>query len=148
MKKDDINISDSEIIVMKVIWSKGFATSREVIETITKATSWKPTTIKTMLTRLVEKNALRVEKQGNKNYYYPISSQNLTYESFFDDAVYKVCNKSVGDMIVYLLSSNELSSDDLNNIKIALENKNANDNLKCNCIEKFGVCNCRDCSKN
>lgn len=146
MENLNIPISDSELSIMKVIWSKGCATSREVIDILEISKNWKPTTIKTMLSRLVEKKALKIEKENNKYIYYPLSNQNKIYKSIFDDAVYKVCNKSVGVMIKYLIESNELSSDDIKNIEIALKNKPANNNIKCNCIEKFGVCNCVDCS--
>lgn len=139
-------ITESEIIIMKVIWSKNPISSREIIKTVNIAKDWKPTTVRTLINRLVEKKKVNVKKIGNKNLYYPNISQKEVYESIFDDAVYHICNKSVGDMITYLISSNDLSSKDILNIENALKSKTPNDNIKCNCIEKFGVCNCEDCS--
>ena len=75
MTKGKINISEAELEVMKVIWSKNKpVTSLDIIEAF-EYKGWKKTTIGTFLTRLVEKGALSAEKQGKLYYYTPLISQ-------------------------------------------------------------------------
>ena len=65
----DINISEAEWEVMRVVWSNGHTTSKFVIDTLGEEKSWTPSTIKTLLSRLVEKGFLETTKQGNKFLY-------------------------------------------------------------------------------
>jgi BlaI family penicillinase repressor len=58
-------ISETEWEIMRVIWAAAPRTAAQVIEALTrKDPSWHPKTIKTFLTRLVNKGALGYEKDG------------------------------------------------------------------------------------
>ncbi|MHC3417889.1 BlaI/MecI/CopY family transcriptional regulator [Aerococcus sp. Group 1] len=57
------SITDSEHQVLRVIWAQGATTSRFVIDSLSEKTGWKPTTIKTLLHRLVNKGYLATEKK-------------------------------------------------------------------------------------
>ncbi|MEJ9132311.1 BlaI/MecI/CopY family transcriptional regulator, partial [Bacillus thuringiensis] len=46
-------ISEAELEVMKVLWSKSPQTANEVIEELEKNMDWKPKTIRTLINRLV-----------------------------------------------------------------------------------------------
>lgn len=144
IEENALNISNAELDIMKVIWSSKNTTSRDVIDILSITNKWKPTTIKTLLSRLVEKNILKVEKSGNKNIYYPIITEDEALEAIFNDASNKVCSKGIGKMIEFLINSKELSSIDIKNIQNALLAKKPNDDIKCDCVEKFGRCTCSD----
>ena len=60
----EINISEAEWEVMRVVWSNRDTTSKFVIDTLGDEKSWTPSTIKTLLSRLVEKGFLDTKKQG------------------------------------------------------------------------------------
>jgi BlaI family penicillinase repressor len=64
-------ISDAEWEVMKILWAHAPQTTNEVVEALTPHREWKPKTIHTLLRRLVDKGALRVEKQGREFRYHP-----------------------------------------------------------------------------
>ena len=68
-------ISESEWLVMQVLWSKSPLTANEVVKALTGRTKWKPKTIKTLITRLMKKGALKFKKQGRKYMYYPAVSK-------------------------------------------------------------------------
>lgn len=59
-----IKISDSEWEVMRVIWTQGSTTAQEIIAILGQTMDWKPATIKTLLGRLVKKEAVRTEQSG------------------------------------------------------------------------------------
>ena len=50
---EQIEISNAEWEVMRVIWTLGQATSRQLIEIMEVKQNWKPATTKTLLGRLV-----------------------------------------------------------------------------------------------
>ena len=65
-------ISEAEHQVMKVIWNNNPITAMEVIKVLEKTTSWKPKTIKTLLNRLLKKNAIGYDKTGREYNYFPL----------------------------------------------------------------------------
>ncbi len=74
-------ISDSEWIVMKVIWTNETATASEIIEALASEREWAPKTIRTMLNRLVSKGIIDFTKEGRVYKYYPLVSSTETIES-------------------------------------------------------------------
>ena len=65
----EVNISEAEWEVMRDVWSNNQVTSKLVIEILKEKKSWSVSTIKTLLSRLVEKDMLQTEKIGNKFLY-------------------------------------------------------------------------------
>jgi BlaI family penicillinase repressor len=68
-------ISESEWLVMRILWSQGASTANEVVKELSDQTKWKPKTIKTLITRLMNKGAIKFKKEGKKYRYYPAVSE-------------------------------------------------------------------------
>ena len=68
-------ISDSELEVMKVLWQAEEAIPvTEIRESLQKSRGWEATTVKTLVSRLVNKGVIRQEKR-NVFYYSPLISE-------------------------------------------------------------------------
>ena len=76
MRKDLAGkISDSELEVMKLLWREEASLSiTEIRENLQRTKGWEPATIKTLVSRLVSKGAVRQEKR-NVYYYSPLISE-------------------------------------------------------------------------
>ncbi len=61
-----INIGDSELPILKALWQKGPCTSPEIFEGMDK----NPSTLKTLLGRLVEKGAVEAQPINSRTYRY------------------------------------------------------------------------------
>ncbi|MHC4216037.1 MAG: BlaI/MecI/CopY family transcriptional regulator, partial [Planctomycetota bacterium] len=59
-----MKLTEAEWLIMNALWHKHPATARQIAERLPAGVKWAYTTIKTMLTRLVEKNALTESKRG------------------------------------------------------------------------------------
>ena len=64
-------ISDAEWEVMKILWNRSPALSAEIVEALGKTHPWEPKTVKTLITRLVKKEAVGFEQKDRKYLYYP-----------------------------------------------------------------------------
>lgn len=64
-------ISDSELELMKIIWSAGgTALYAQIMETLAEeGRSWQKNTVITLLSRLVDKGLLKTSKLGRRNEY-------------------------------------------------------------------------------
>ena len=64
-----ISISDAEWQVMNVVWEGQPLTAQEIVAALERDNDWAPATVKTMLHRLVKKQVLSHESQGNRYVY-------------------------------------------------------------------------------
>ena len=71
----NITLSQSELEIMKVLWKAKESVNTQYINEMVSEKEWKRTTISTFLTRLVQKGAISVQKQGKLYYYTPLISQ-------------------------------------------------------------------------
>jgi len=60
-----MKLTEAEWQIMNTLWKDWPATARQIADRLPKEVNWAYTTIKTMLTRLAEKNAVRETKKGN-----------------------------------------------------------------------------------
>ena len=110
-------ISDSELEVMKVLWRAGDALPVTVIrETLQKSCGWEPTTVKTLIGRLVAKGAVRQEKR-NVFYYSPLIGEEEYNAWATDNLIRKLYHGSARDLVAALVQSEGLSRDDIEELR-------------------------------
>jgi len=115
-------ISESELEVMKVIWELGSVTSSQIVEQLKKTTDWKPKTIQTLITRLVSKEAIEVDKCNKKLYIYFPKINEEEYKTFVSTSfIERLYNGSVNMMIASFIKNKKMSEDDIKELKNLLE---------------------------
>ena len=65
----NVTITDSEWMVMRAIWTMGHATSRELIDAMNELEGWSASTTKTLLHRLIQKQAV-AQHGGSRPFTY------------------------------------------------------------------------------
>src|SRR5690348_4074556 len=66
------SITEAESAVMEVLWRRNPATTEDVVAALEGAQQWQVGTIKTLLNRLLRKNAIRARKDGRRFLYSPV----------------------------------------------------------------------------
>jgi BlaI family penicillinase repressor len=107
-----MKLSDAEWQLMNALWEQHPATAREIMERLDNRIQWAYTTVKTMLSRLVAKEAMTEQKKGNTSYYTPLVSQSSAQRSALKSLVDKVLGGTVEPIMHYLVEENKLSSTD------------------------------------
>ena len=74
-------ISEAELEVLKVIWNKKVATSMDIIKELNDY-SWTVNTIRTLIKRLYEKQAIQIVGKKGKVYYYKAQVSEEDYKYF------------------------------------------------------------------
>ena len=107
-------ITEAELEIMKVLWENKEATSLQIIDEVSKTTDWNKNTIKTLISRLVEKEAISVDKNKGNLYLY---TPNISIEEYKSEEnknfLKKLYNGSINDMLLTFAKSNELTRKDL-----------------------------------
>lgn len=104
-----MKLTQAEWQIMKVLWKDHPATARQIMARLPKGVSWAYTTIKTMLTRLADKNVVSEHKSGNTSLYEPLLSQRkarlIAFKSMLDQAF----DGATGPLVHFLLEEQQLS---------------------------------------
>jgi BlaI family penicillinase repressor len=104
-----MKLTQAEWQIMKALWKEHPATARQIMAGLPKGVSWAYTTIKTMLSRLVEKNAVTERKSGNTSLYEPLLSQRKARLSAFTSMLDQAFDGATGPLVHFLLDEKKLS---------------------------------------
>jgi len=116
-------ISESEWQVMRVLWKKSPLTANEIVEELTGNTKWKPKTIKTLITRLTNKGAIKFEKEGRLYKYHPAVGKDECVRMERRSFVRRVYGGISKPMVASFLEDAELSANDIAELKKILDQK-------------------------
>lgn len=123
MSTENINIGESELKIMKVIWKAKQPISSSEINDAVADMGWKRTTIATFLARLVEKEILASEKRRKTLYYTPLITAGEYKKSQLKSFVKRVFDGSAHDLVVSLFEEETLSDEDITELKEIFEEK-------------------------
>ena len=118
-------ISESELILMKIIWKNGGAALySHIMEELEKdKNEWKNNTVLTLLSRLVEKKFLKIKKIGRRNEYTATVTeaeyQAMQTHRFLD----KVYGGNVKNLVSTLLRQDIHSAEELKEIETFWRNE-------------------------
>lgn len=116
-------ISESEWLVMRVLWSNSALTANEIVKELTDQTEWKPKTIKTLINRLMKKGAIEYKKKGRKYIYKAAVSEPVCVATERRSFVRRVYGGTMKPMLAAFLEDAELSEEDISELKRILEQK-------------------------
>lgn len=120
-------ISDAEWTVMKELWKHSPQTALEVTASLHAQTSWSPSTVKTLINRLVGKGALGATKQGREHSYAPKVSESSCVRAESRSFLQRVFGGSMRPMLASLLEEESLSPEDIQELRRLLDRKEAED---------------------
>lgn len=122
--KENIQVSESEIEVMKLLWENGKMTSTQIVEELLKTTQWKSKTILTLINRLVKKGAVNAEKERGKAFWYTANINEDEYKQEQSNSlINKLFNGSISLMMSNFVKSNNISNEDIEELKRILESR-------------------------
>ena len=117
MPQEKGEISEAELAVMKVVWANaGPISTKEICEAVADR-QWKRTTISTLLTRLVEKGALRGTRQGNTTIYTPLLEERAYRCRQTKSLIQRLFNGSAKDFAAAMVEDEFLTEEDVAELK-------------------------------
>ena len=118
-------ISEAEQQVMKVLWEENPITANRIVELLSKRTDWKPKTIKTLINRLLKKNAIDYEKSGREYNYRPLIEETAYMKEESHSFLRRVFGGSIKPMLAAMVENEDLSPEDIEDLKRILDQKEA-----------------------
>jgi len=106
----DIGISGAEFEVMKVVWKKSPVTSDEIIDGLAAGNEWSPKTVRTLIARLVKKQALKFKPEGRAYLYEPLVSREECVEMEGETFLHRMFDGALMPMLAHFVQSRKLTA--------------------------------------
>ena len=116
-------IADSEWKVMQVLWEKGPQTANEVVDALSRQVKWNPRTIKTLISRLVKKGAVKVTEEGYRYRYSAAVDASACVRSETNSFVRRVYQGAMKPALAAFLEDADLSPQEIDDLQRILHQK-------------------------
>ncbi|RKQ72212.1 putative transcriptional regulator [Litorimonas taeanensis] len=115
-----VRISQSELYIMNVLWDKSPLAASDVFKALDNEKDWSSRTVKTLLSRLVEKGALSTEADGRRYLYAPL----IQKETYATQAARSLTDRLFGGraapLVAHLAESEGLTDSDIEELEALL----------------------------
>src|SRR5690606_12715546 len=116
-----MSISESEAVVMEVLWSEHPLAAEDVVAQLSVRSDWAEPTIKTLLNRLLKKGAVRADRDGRRYLYSPVLSRDAWVAGQSQGVLDRLFGGRVAPLVAHLSERGELSQDDIDALRRLIE---------------------------
>lgn len=110
---NDPRISEAELDIMAVLWAEAPLGASDIAARVSASRAWSPTTVKTMLSRLVDKGALAAEAEGRRFLYRPLIERVSLAGAQTGRLVDRLFGGRISPLVAHLAERRDLEPEDL-----------------------------------
>jgi len=118
---EHLTISESESLVMEVLWTRAPQTADEIAAALGPANNWQDTTVKTFLNRLLKKGAVRAEYEGRRYLYSPVLARADWVDAQSRSVLDRLFGGRVAPLVAHFSEREALSGDDIAELRKLIE---------------------------
>ncbi len=116
------DISDSEWNLMEALWESSPQTASEVTKTLRPTTNWAENTVRTLLTRLVDKGALKTsENASGTRTYLPAVKREACVRAEGESFMQRMFGGAAKPLLVHFAQNSKLTAAEVNELKQILD---------------------------
>jgi len=120
-----MQLTDAEWRIMTCLWQGSPASARDVLDRLGDETEWAYTTLKTMLTRLAEKGAVKETAEGKTALYVPLVSQRTARRHAVRSLIARAFGGTYGAFVHHLVADEKLSPKERAELKRLVDDASA-----------------------
>lgn len=114
-------ISEAEAAVMAVLWADSPLTAQDVMGRVPAERGWSANTVKTLLARLVAKQAVAHEEDGRRYLYRPLVARGDYVDGESRRLIDRLFGGRLTPLVAHLAERDALSADDIAEIEALLK---------------------------
>ncbi|HWN95548.1 MAG TPA: BlaI/MecI/CopY family transcriptional regulator [Methylomirabilota bacterium] len=116
------DISESEWVVMEALWERAPQTASEVTKTLRPTVDWAENTVRTLLTRLVDKRALKTgENASGTRVFSPAVKREACVHAESESFVQRVFRGASKPLLVHFAQNAQLTPEEVRELKAMLD---------------------------
>ena len=112
-----IELSKAEFSVMEALWQGYPAKASDIIKRLSDDTQWHEKTIKTLVSRLVKKQAVTFEKQGREYIYTPTIERDDYTQKEGRSFIQRLFQGRIAPLVSGFAKTHPLSQTDIDELK-------------------------------
>ncbi|ALN82255.1 BlaI/MecI/CopY family transcriptional regulator [Lysobacter antibioticus] len=116
-----MQISEAESLVMDVLWRRHPQSAEEVIAALADSQQWQEATIKTLLNRLLNKGAVRADKDGRRYLYAPVLKREDWVMGESRSLLDRLFDGRVAPLVAHFSEQRKLSRKDIADLRKLLD---------------------------
>ena len=116
-----MRISTAESQVMKALWAKSPLTAEEIIAALPNDQDWADATVKTLLNRLLKKDAIAAEREGRRFLYRPLVAQDDYVHTESQGLLDRLFDGKLAPLVAHFSQREKLSDEDVAELRRLLE---------------------------
>jgi BlaI family penicillinase repressor len=113
MRPRSSTLTEQELEIMKVIWTRERTTVRDVYEALRERRKIAYTTVMTMMNILEQKNYLKKSQEDRAYVYRPAKPKNKVIKGMVREFLERVFNGSAEPLLVHIIEDQKLSAKDV-----------------------------------
>lgn len=118
------NITDSELEIMQVLWNNGDSTLAEIVSELDKTKKRNKNTVKTLIYRLVDKQAVKSQKSSGQGFLYsPLITEKKYLSKANNSFLKKLYKGSAEKLLLNFVENKTVSKEELQNLINFLESE-------------------------
>jgi predicted transcriptional regulator len=116
------SISETELTVLKVLWERGSATVREVLNILQEqGSSWAYTTVQTLLTRLEGKKIVTCDRREAAHVFRASFSRDQVLQQRLNDLADQFCEGTTSPLVLALVEGGKFTSEEIEQFRQMLD---------------------------
>jgi BlaI family penicillinase repressor len=116
------DIAESEWSIMEALWESSPKTASEVTKTLRPTTKWAENTVRTLLTRLVEKGALKTGENANgTRIFIPAVKREACVRAESESFMQRIFGGAAKPLLVHFAQNSKLTADEVRELKKILD---------------------------
>jgi predicted transcriptional regulator len=116
-KRSDVRLSELQIAVMRVLWSRGETSTADVAAELAEERNLKHTTVATLLTRLEKRGIVAQRRDGRHLFYRAIAGEAQVRRSMVADLVGALFDGDARALVAHLVQESEIAPGDLAKVR-------------------------------
>lgn len=106
-------ISEAESQVMLLLWQRAPQSSEELVDALLATSDWQEKTIRTLISRLLAKQAIRAERDGRRYLYSPCVSRDAWQSQESRSLLDRVFGGRLSPLLAHFSEHEKLSAKDV-----------------------------------
>jgi predicted transcriptional regulator len=109
----ELRVSEAELDIMAILWADSPLAAADIAKRVAHHRAWSLTTVKTMLSRLVDKGALTAQAEGRRFLYRPAVARDAVAGAQAGRLIDRLFGGQVSPLVAHLAEARPLGADDL-----------------------------------
>jgi BlaI family penicillinase repressor len=112
-----MRISEAESRVLEALWSKAPLSIDQINRKVGKANGWAPNTVRTLITRLLKKKAIKGAREGDVYCYRPLIARSAWVQAESKGLLDRLFKGKVTPLVAHFAQHRALGKQDIQELK-------------------------------